>query len=480
MKGLGWRPHGSFSKRMKNKNRSALWKPFTQMTDLAREEPLVIARGEGRWLVTDRGRRLYDGVSSLWANVHGHRIREIDQAIRRQLSQIAHTTLLGPTHEPAEVLAQKLVALAPRGLTRVFYSDNGSTAVEVALKMAFQYHRQKPRPEPARTRFLALTQGYDGDTLGAVGVGGIALFHQVYGPLIRRPLRAPAPHAYRCPLRHRHDGQGCWRGCLAVLERIVARHHRKIAAFVFEPLVQGAAGMVMHPPQYLAAAARLCRAHGILLVADEVATGFGRTGTMFACEAAGVAPDFLCLAKGLTGGYLPLAATLTTEPVYRAFLGPYGSFKAFFHGHTYSGNPLACAAALANLDLLLEKRVVEGVARKTPMLARALSSLARHPHVGEIRQKGFMVGIELVADRTSKKPFPLEARTAYRVGLACRARGLLLRPLGDVIVLMPPLTATARELAWMTEVVKEAIDEVTVSRPMREAQVSQADITGGR
>ena len=413
----------------------ALWKPFTQMTDLRRERPLVIARGKGRWLYTKDGRRLYDGVSSLWCNVHGHRVPEIDRAIRRQLGRIAHSTLLGPTHRPAEDLARRLVRIAPKGLSRVFYSDDGSNAVEAALKMAFQYQGQKPRPEPGRTRFLALPDSYHGDTLGAVGVGGIPLFHKVYGSLIRRALRAAD---------------------FPALERLVRRRHREIAAFVFEPLVQGAAGIRLHGPGELKRLADLCRRHGILLIADEVATGFGRTGTMFACEQAGIRPDLLCLGKGITGGYLPMAVTMATERVYRAFLGTYPSSRAFFHGHTYSGNPLACAAALASLDLIRRDRVVEGVARKSAAFSEALSSLRDLPCVREVRQRGFMAGIEL---GDGKRPFPASRRAAYRVCLACRPRGLLIRPLGDVVVLMPPLTATEAELRWMVGILREAIRE---------------------
>ncbi len=420
-------------------NPSALWKPFTQMTDLDEVPDLVITRGEGRWLVTEDGQRLYDGVSSLWSNVHGHRVEAIDRAVRRQLGRIAHTTLLGATHRPAEELAKRLVRIAPKGLSKVFYSDNGSTAAEIALKMAFQYHRQKPRPEPRRVRFLALSNAYDGDTLGAVGVGGIPLFHRIYGPLVQRAVQVPPDD-------------------LPALERALRRHGRSLAAFVFEPLVQGAAGMRMHSPGYLRKAAALCRRHGVLLIADEVATGFGRTGRMFACEHAGVAPDFLCVAKGITGGYLPLAATLTTERVYRAFLGPFTSWRTFFHGHTYGGNPLACAAALANLDLLGRGRVLEGVARKSRVLAQALEALRAHPCVKEIRQRGFMVGIELA--RPSGKPFPDAHRMGWKVCLACRHHGLLLRPLGDVVVLMPPLTATERELRWMVEVVGRGLEEL--------------------
>ncbi len=415
---------------------SVLWKPFTQMTDLDEVPDLVVDRAKGRWLLTEDGRRLYDGVSSLWCNVHGHRVPEIDRAIRRQLGRIAHSTLLGATHGPAEDLARRLVRIAPKGLTRVFYSDDGSNAVEAALKMAFQYQGQQARPEPGRTRFLALPDAYHGDTLGAVGVGGIPLFHRVYGSLVRRALRAPD---------------------FPALARLVRRRHREIAAFVFEPLVQGAAGMRLHAPGELKRLADLCRRHGILLVADEVATGFGRTGTLFACGQAGVRPDLLCLGKGITGGYLPMAVTMATERIYRAFLGPYGTHRAFFHGHTYSGNPLACAAAIANLDLMRRNRVVEGVSRKSVPFAKALASLRQDvPAVWEIRQKGFMAGIEL---RDGGRPFPASRRVGYRVCLACRPRGLLIRPLGDVVVLMPPLTATEAELRWMVRVVREAVCE---------------------
>jgi len=420
--------------------KSALWKPFTQMRDLDEVPDLVIARGEGRWLVTEDGRHLYDGVSSLWCNIHGHRVPAIDQAIRRQLGRIAHTTLLGATHRPAEDLARRLVDLAPKGLTRVFYSDNGSTAAEVALKMAFQYHRQKPKPEPRRTRFLALSNAYDGDTLGAVGVGGIPLFHRIYGSLVKRAVQVPP-------------------GDLDALDKALKRHGRQFAAFVFEPLVQGAAGMHLHSAAYLKEAAKRCRRHGVLLIADEVATGFGRTGRMFSCEHAGVAPDLLCLAKGITGGTLPLAATLATERIYRAFLGPFTSWRTFFHGHTYGGNPLACAAALANLDLLKRSRVVEKVVRKSELLAGVLQRQVEPlPWVKEVRQLGFMVGIQLA--QPSGRDFPAAVRTGWRVCLACRRHGLLVRPLGDVVVLMPPLTATERELRWMVSVVERALREV--------------------
>ena len=409
---------------------SALWKPFTQMTDLDEVPDLVTDRAEGRWLVTEEGQRLYDGVSSLWCNVHGHRVPAIDRAIRNQLKKVAHSTLLGATHRPAEDLAKRLVKIAPKGLERVFFSDNGSTAAEIALKMAFQYHRQKPRPEPARKRFLALADAYDGDTLGAVGVGGIPLFHRIYGPLVRSALRVPP-------------------GDLPALGKVLKRHHREIAAFVFEPLVQGAAGIRLHSADYLRKATALCRKHGILLIADEVATGFGRTGRMFACDLAGVRPDFLCVAKGITGGYLPLAATLTTERIYRAFLGPFDSCRTFFHGHTYGGNPLACAAALANLDLL--DPLVRDVPRKAGVLAEALRVFPR------VRQLGLMAAIEF-------EGHPPARRVGYRICLACRKRGLLLRPLGDAVVLMPPLTATEREFRWMARVVREAALEV-LERP---------------
>ena len=340
-----------------NWDRDHLWHPFTQMQGFREEELLVITRGEGVYLYDLQGRRYLDGVSSLWTNVHGHGRPELNQAIRDQLEQVAHSTLLGLAHPPAIVLARGLAEIAPPGLTKVFYSDSGSTAVEVALKMAFQYWQL--RNLPRKQRFLKLSGAYHGDTLGAVSVGGIALFHDIFRPLLFETLEAPAPYCYRCP-----EQPDCRNQCLIRLAELVAAHHQELAAVILEPVMQGAAGMIPQPPGYLAKVREVTRQYGVLLIADEVATGFGRTGRMFACEHEGVSPDLLCLAKGITGGYLPLAATLATDEIYQAFLGEYQDLQAFFHGHTYTGNPLSVAAALASLEIFEKEEVVKSLPPK--------------------------------------------------------------------------------------------------------------------
>jgi adenosylmethionine-8-amino-7-oxononanoate aminotransferase len=435
-------------------DREHLWHPFTQMQGFREEAPLIISRGEGIYLYDIQGNRYLDGVSSLWANLHGHRRRELDQALVAQLSQVAHSTLLGIAHPPAILLARRLVEMAPAGLNKVFFSDNGSTAVEVALKMAFQFWRNRGHRE--KQRFLKLSGAYHGDTLGAVSVGGIPLFHEIYRPLLFDTLEAPAPYCYRCP--HRED---CQEQCLARLEKLVAARHRELAAVILEPVMQGAAGMISQPPGYLARVREVTRRHDVLLIADEVAVGFGRTGKMFACEHEGVSPDLLCLAKGITGGYLPLAATLATDEVYQAFLGEYEEFKTFFHGHTYSGNPLGAAVGLASLDIFTQDRVLEGLAAKIELLAGRLEKMAGHPHVGNIRQRGLMVGLELVADKGTREPFPPGRRLGHQVVLAARQLGAILRPLGDVIVLMPPLCITPEELGTLCDLTEAAIDRGT-------------------
>jgi adenosylmethionine-8-amino-7-oxononanoate aminotransferase len=437
---------------LKKWDREHLWHPFTQMQGFRGEEPLIISRGEGIYLYDIQGNRYLDGVSSLWANLHGHRRRELDRALVAQLSQVAHSTLLGIAHPPAIVLARRLVELAPAGLNKVFFSDNGSTAVEVALKVAFQFWRN--RGQSRKQRFLKLSGAYHGDTLGAVSVGGIPLFHEIYRPLLFDTLEAPAPYCYRCP--HRED---CREQCLARLEELVAAHHQELAAVILEPVMQGAGGMIPQPPGYLAKVREVTRRHQVLLIADEVAVGFGRTGKMFACEHEGVSPDLLCLAKGITGGYLPLAATLATDEVYQAFLGEYQEFKTFFHGHTYTGNPLAAVVGLASLDIFVHDRVLKGLLAKIEQLAGRLQKMAEHPQVGDIRQRGLMVGLELVADKGSREPFPPARRTGHRVILAARQLGAILRPLGDVIVLMPPLCITPAELDTLCDITAAAIKQ---------------------
>lgn len=435
-------------------DREHLWHPFTQMLGFREEELVIITRGEGPYLYDLEGRRYLDGVASLWCNVHGHRHPELDRALREQLQQVAHSTLLGLAHIPAIVLARRLVEIAPPGLTKVFYSDDGSTAVEVALKMAFQYWQLKGRPQ--KRRFLKLKEAYHGDTLGAVSVGGIDLFHATYRPLLFDTLTAPTTYCYRCSHRETCEAQ-----CLAEMVRLVEEHHRELAAVILEPVMQGAAGMIPQPPGYLARVREVTRRCEVLLICDEVATGFGRTGRMFACEHEGVSPDLLCLAKGITGGYLPLAATLATDEIYEAFLGEFHEFKTFFHGHTYSGNPLAAAVALANLEVFEQEGVLANLPEKAAFLAERLADLDAHPHVGDLRQRGLMVGIELVADKKTGCPFPVARRTGHRVILEARKLGAILRPLGDVVVLMPPLSLTLAELDTLCRIVTEAIERGT-------------------
>ncbi|RLA81256.1 MAG: adenosylmethionine--8-amino-7-oxononanoate transaminase [Deltaproteobacteria bacterium] len=444
-------------RRLEEWDKRYLWHPFTQMKDYEAQEPLIVERAEGVYLVDIHGRRYIDGVSSLWVNVHGHRHPSIDRAVREQLERVAHSTLLGLSNPPAIELAKRLVEIAPEGLTRVFYSDNGATAVEVALKMAFQYWQHKG--ERQRTRFISFENAYHGDTLGAVSVGGIDLFHRIFSPLLFPTYRVKAPYCYRCPEGLQYPG--CGLACLRALEETLKRHHRECAALIIEPVVQGAAGMIVHPPGFLRRVRELCTEYGVLMIADEVATGFGRTGRMFACEHEGVTPDLMCVAKGITGGYLPLAATLTTEEIYEAFLGEYHEFKTFFHGHTYTGNSLACAAACANLEVFEKERTLERMATKVELLAKRLKEFWSLPHVGDVRQKGFMVGVELVADRKTKEPFPPQMKVGQKVILEARRQGVVIRPLGDVIVLMPPLAIPEGELERLVEVVHDAIKKVT-------------------
>jgi adenosylmethionine-8-amino-7-oxononanoate aminotransferase len=412
-------------------DRSFVWHPFTQQRGWSAEEPVVIERAEGCELIDSEGRRYIDGVSSLWCNVHGHRHPRIDAAVREQLDRVAHSTMLGLTHPAAVELAERLVGIAPPGLTRVFYSDSGSTATEIALKMAFQYWQQQG--ETGRTGFVCLESAYHGDTVGSVSVGGIDLFHSLYRPLLFDATRVPA-------------------GDLAAMHAALASG--EIAAVIMEPLVQGAAGMLMQPPGYLRGVRELCDQHGVLLILDEVATGFGRTGRMFACEQEQVSPDLMCLAKGLTGGYMPLAATLATEEIYDGFLGEHQEFRTFFHGHTYTGNPLACAAALATLDVFEEERTLERLAPKMDLLGRLLEPIERHAAVKEVRRLGFMVGIEL-------HDHPLELRMGHRVTLEARRRGSIVRPLGDIVVLMPPLAISETQLEELVTTTAAAIDAAT-------------------
>ena len=438
---------------------ACLWHPFTQMHEWVQEPPLIIAKGKGSYVIDTEGHRYLDGVSSIWVNVHGHRHPRLDAAIRRQLVQIAHSTLLGVSNPPAIRLARELVRAAPKGLTRVFYSDDGSTAVEVALKMAVQYWQQRKPSAGPKHSFLHLTHSYHGDTVGAVSVGGMDLFHGRFRGLCFPSLAADAPYCYRCPLKQTFPD--CKLACVEPVERLLESRHEELAGVIVEPLVQAAAGMITAPPGHLTRLRDLCARYGVLLIVDEVATGFGRTGRLFACEHEGVTPDLMAISKGLTGGYLPLGATLATEKIYSAFLGDYAEWKTFFHGHSYTGNPLGCAVALANLEVFRRERTLAKLQPKIRALRRLLAPLSDHPHVGDIRQVGFMVGIELVRDRTSREAYALEERIGHRVARVARERGLLLRPLGNVIVLMPPLTMSMADLTKMVRIVETAILDVT-------------------
>jgi len=419
-----------------------LWHPFTPMAEWLQEPPLVIDRAEGNELVDLQGRRYLDGVSSLWVNVHGHAHPAINAAIADQLAKVAHTTLLGLASTPSILLAEKLVALAPPGLTRVFFSDSGSTAVEVALKIAFQF--QQLRGHARRTRFLALHQAYHGDTIGSVSLGGIDTFHRIFQPLLFQTIHIDPT--------------------IQDLHHAFATHGPDLAAFVLEPLVQGAAGILLSPPGFLREARALCHQHGVLLVADEVATGFGRTGTMFACQQEAVTPDLLAVAKGLSGGYLPIAATLATEEVFRQFLGLPEERLTFFHGHSFGGNPLGCAAALASLELFDRDQTLANLPPKiTALRARLNDKISPLPHVFEIRQKGLMVGIEL--RHPDSRPYAPEDAIGARVCRIVRRHGVILRPLGSVVVLMPPLSITLGQIDRLVDATAAAIAEATSDPP---------------
>lgn len=441
-----------------------VWHPFTPHAVYRAEEPVTIVAGEGNYLVDVEGRRLLDGVASIWCNTFGHRHPKIDAAIVAQLGKIAHATFLGNATAPAIVLAKRLVELAPEGLERVFFSDNGSTATEIAMKMAYQYWQQVDGGKHAqKRRFLALKNAYNGDTIGAVSTGGVDLFHAKFRDLLFDVVRAPSPYCYRCPLGL--ERASCAEACLRELLALIEAHAGELAAVIMEPGMQGAGGIITYPPGFLAAVREATTRHNVLLILDEVAVGMGRTGAMFACEREGVSPDMLCLAKMLTGGYLPLAATLTTQRLFDAFVAPPEEARTFFHGHTFTGNPLAAAAALATLDIFEEEQVLDGLGEKIARLTARLEQLEGLAHVGEVRQIGLAAGIELVADRDTKAPFDPAARVGYRVCRAARDRGVFLRPLGDVLVIMPPLSITLDEIDLLVESIAYGINQTLGPSP---------------
>jgi len=455
-----------------NLDKKYIWHPFTQMSQWLKNEPseiLSIEKAKGNYLYDSKGKKYFDGVSSLWVSVHGHQKKEIDRAIIKQLSKVAHTTFLGLTHSPAAILAKEVVEIAPKGLAKVFYSDNGSTAVEISLKMAYQYCQQKNKTN--KTSFLSLRNAYHGDTIGSVSVGGMDLFHSKFKKLLFKTHFAQSPHCLRCNKRKngvntkqtngtfsKHcKSMGCKGECLKEVETILKKHSSNIAAAIVEPMVQGAAGMLLMPNGYLKNFETLCRKYGVLLICDEVATGFGRTGKMFACEIENIKPDILCVAKGITGGYLPLSATITTEKIYNAFLGKFEEFKTFFHGHTYTANPLACSAAIANLKIFKSEKTIKNLKPKIKKLSIELEKLKNLPNVGQVRQLGLMVGIEIVKDKNTLLEFEPKLQIGARICSYCRTRGLLIRPLGNVLVLMPPLSITLKEIETIVATISEAI-----------------------
>ena len=434
-----------------------VWHPFTQMQDWERDEQVIIVKGEGSWLIDSEGARYLDGVASMWTNVHGHCRRELNEALKEQVDRLEHSTLLGLASEQSIILAARLAEITPPGLDRFFYSDNGSTAMEVAVKMAYQYQVHAGRPE--RSRFITFKNAYQGDTLGAVSVGGIDIYHTTFKPLMFETLQAPAPYCYRCELGC--NRLTCGMQCLDALEKLMTGNAGLVAGLVIEPLVQGAGGMIVQPAGFLKRVRELCDRYDILMIADEVATGFGRTGAMFACDHENVVPDIMALSKGIAAGYLPLAATVTVDKVYSAFLGSYSELKTFFHGHTFTGNPLACAVALKSLQLFEQDNLLAALQPKIAYLKQRLGDFAALPHVGDVRQCGMAAGIELVANRETGESYPWEERIGIKVCLEARKRGVFSRPLGNTIVIFPPLAISTGELDMLLNVLQESILDVT-------------------
>jgi adenosylmethionine---8-amino-7-oxononanoate aminotransferase len=437
-------------------DRRHYWHAFTQMAEY---EPLLIERADGCRLYDIDGRSYLDGASSMWCNVHGHRHPRIDAAVREQLDRVAHCTSLGMGSDTSVRLARRLAEVSPGNLEHVFFSSDGSSAVEVALKMAFQYWRQCPSPQPKKTKYMALAEAYHGDTIGSASVGGIARFHAIFEPLLFEVIRLPIPDPRRLPT---HSPEAAAAHFLNELETVLQANHEEVAALVIEPLVQCAAGMIMHPSGYLAGVRELTRRYNVLLVADEIAVGMGRTGKMFACDQENVVPDFLCLGKGLSGGYLPLGATLTNDEIYGAFLGEFHQARSLHHGHTFSGNPLACAAAIATLDVFQEEQTLQKLPAKIARLSDHLCRLAEHPHVAVTRQRGLIGAVELAADKSTGLRYPAQERRAWRVCREALTRGVWLRPLADVLYVMPPLAISIKEIDELMETFTQAIDLITM------------------
>lgn len=444
-------------------DRNHIWHPFTQMKLWQREEPTIFIEGKDCFLKDIDGKWYLDGVSSLWVNIHGHRKAEIDEAIKKQIDRISHSTLLGASNEPSIVFAKKITELLttklPWGkpLRKIFYSDNGSTAVEIAMKIAYQYWLNKGIQ--GKEIFVSLKEGYHGDTIGAVSVGGIELFHYIYKPLLNKSIQAPAPYCYRCELGLSYPS--CGLACLKEMERIISQNSDKIIAVIVEPLVQCAGGIIVWPKGYLKGLREVCNKHKVIFIADEVATGFGRTGKFFACEHEEVTPDIICLSKGITNGYMPLAVTAVNDEIFDAFLGELEEKKTFYHGHSYTGNPLACAAAIANIEVFEKEKTIENLIPKIALFRDYLKEIAKLENVGDIRHIGMIAGIEIVKNKSTKEPFPYKEQIGWQIVKRARKYGVWLRPLGDVIVIMPPLIISEENLKRLLDVVKLSIIEIT-------------------
>ena len=447
------------TKKLGELDKEFVWHPFTQMKEYESKDPIVIEKGEGAYLIDSEGNKYIDGVSSLWVNIHGHKVPEIDSAIKEQVDSISHSTLLGMTNPPAAKLAEELINICPEGLKKVFYSGDGASAVEVALKMSFQYWKNKDKPE--KTKFVYLENGYHGDTLGAVSVGGIDLFHSAFKELLFDTYKAPSYYCYRCPLNKKYPS--CNIACADEVEKILSEHHSEICAIILEPYVQAAGGMIVSPEGYLKKVREYCDKYDVLLILDEVATGFGRTGKMFACQHEDVTPDILVIGKGMTGGYLPLSATITNQKVYDAFLGDYEEYKTFFHGHSYAGNPISCAASIANIEVFEKNNTLAELKDKIEYFEDELKEFSGLEHVGNVRNKGLMAGIELVEDKKSKKPYEAKEKIGWKVADRAMENEVMLRPLGNVVVLMPPIGIPMEDLKKLMKVTFQSIKEATES-----------------
>ena len=441
---------------IRQRDLAVLWHPTTQMKDHEWLQLLPVKSGQGVWLEDMEGNRYIDAISSWWVNLFGHANPHISAAVSEQASRLEHVILAGVTHEPAVRLAERLVEITPAGLDRVFFADSGASAVEISLKMSFHYWRNIG--ESDRTRFVTLSNSYHGDTLGALSVGDAGLFKAAYEPLLMEPLVAPSPDCFALP-RDQWDEHAD--GKLAEMRDIFATHEGEISAVIIEPLVQCAGGMRMYPPSYLTGLRALCDEYRIHLIADEIAVGFGRTGSMFACEQGGITPDFMCLSKGLTGGYLPMSAVMTSHEVYAAFYDEYTTLKGFLHSHSYTGNALACAAALATMELFDQQDVLTHNRELAAQMLEAISPLRDHKHVGDIRQTGMILAMEMVAQRKPMIEYDWKERRGIKVYQYAMAHGVLLRPIGNVIYFMPPYVINSDEIKLMAKVAMAGIDLAT-------------------